>query len=105
MKSGEKDGRTATGLSLIVKELAVRLKWEGKKGERESRRSHAGVGHGTGGLYPTGQAEWQQGLVRQTLVGRLRHVVTARCGSHHPYTNSDWPQPGWQNVGFSACLE
>lgn len=40
MKSGEKDGRTATGLSLIVKELAVRLKWEGEKGEkRESQES------------------------------------------------------------------
>lgn len=44
MESGEKkDGRTATGLSLIVRELAVRLGTGGGKGS-----SHAGVGHGTG---------------------------------------------------------
>lgn len=45
-----------------------------------------------------GQAEWKQGLVRQTLVEHLRHVVTASCGSHHLDTGSDWPQPGWQNA-------
>lgn len=101
MESGEKkDGRTATGLSLIVRELAVRLGTGGGGREQSCwRRSRYWV------LCLIGQAEWLEGLVRQSLVEHLRHVVTASCGSHHPDTGADWPQPGWQNVGFSACLE
>lgn len=103
MKSGEKtDGRNSDRAFFNSKRDWPCDLMGGEKGESQEscwRRSRYWV------LYPMEQAEWQQGLVRQTLVEHLRHVVPASCGSHHQDTGADWPQPGWQNVGFSACLE
>lgn len=100
----KKTGEQRQG-SLIVRKAGRATCFGGGEGKgRESqescwRRSRYWV------FSSIGQAEWPQGLVRQTLVEHRRHVVTASCGSHHQTKNSDWLRSGWQNVGFSACLE